>query len=498
MKQIKVIDLFAGPGGLGEGFSSLKIKGKHPFKVAVSVEKEASAHATLTLRAFVREFPGRKPPSDYYKYLRGDISLDELYAAYPDEYKAARNETLGGPRELGKDNRLIHAAIKEAIANTKNWVLIGGPPCQAYSLVGRSRNKGKSDYKPEKDARHFLYEEYLEILRKYKPPVFVMENVKGILSSKVKNAHIFEQILQDLKKAGYRIYSFAQAPRKYEDADPGYEPKDFVIRAEDYGIPQTRHRVILLGVRSDIHIDAKDIVLQTSAQVGLKKVIGTLPKLRSGLSKGVDSDELWASVVRERKQWLLRQIDDPKIKREIRKCLQSKSSAGLDRGDRYITAAGTLKGVPADLARFYRDNRLGGVINHESRSHIDLDLARYLYAAAFARTYGKSARLSDFPAKLKPKHANRDSGKFVDRFKVQTASTPASTVTSHISKDGHYFIHYDPEQCRSLTVREAARAQTFPDNYFFEGNRTQQYVQVGNAVPPFLAMSIAKSVHQLL
>ena len=153
---------------------------------------------------------------------------------------------------------------------------------------------------------------------------------------------------------------------------------------------------------------------------------------------------------------------------------------------------------------FYRsyDPLLGGVCNHQTRGHIRKDLYRYLFAAVFAQKEGRSPLLEDFPKTLLPKHENvadaLEETKFNDRFRVQVAGRPSTTVVSHISKDGHYFIHYDPLQCRSLTVREAARLQTFPDNYRFEGHRTEQYKQVGNAVPPLLARQIAEIVAGIL
>ena len=132
---------------------------------------------------------------------------------------------------------------------------------------------------------------------------------------------------------------------------------------------------------------------------------------------------------------------------------------------------------------------------------MESDLQRYLWCSAYAKVKGKSPRINDFPDNLLPEHKNIIKGRqinFPDRFKVQLADRPSKTITSHISKDGHYYIHYDPIQCRSLTVREAARIQTFPDNYFFEGNRTQQYHQIGNAVPPLLARKLAGIVFKIM
>jgi DNA (cytosine-5)-methyltransferase 1 len=512
--QVKIIDLFAGPGGLGEGFSAFKDNnGNHPFSIAVSVEKEASAHKTLQLRSFFRKFPEGKAPEEYYQYVLGKISRKQLFDTYPEQAEAACEETLHGPKALGLHNEYIYKQIKKTLTNNTDYkVVIGGPPCQAYSLVGRARNMGIVGYDPKNDHRHFLYKEYLNILDLVKPEVFVMENVKGILSSTVDGELIFPKILEDLKCPGkalgkgsshsYRIYSFVKEAQN--PLDPEYEnSSDFVIKAEEYGIPQARHRVILLGVRSDIK--KIPVQIQNAEQINIDKVIGDLPVLRSGLSKGGDSDAKWRKIVTEIVKDMPRKLRKEKYRalaEKIKFYPRTKIEAD-DRGGQSISVNwSVVKSMPRNLKGWYRDLRLRHVLNHETRGHIVKDLERYYFCASFA--YANSNRDNpnpkshEFPKFLAPNHKNWKSGKFSDRFRVQAKGKYATTITSHISKDGHYFIHYDPLQCRSLTVREAARIQTFPDNYFFEGNRTQQYVQVGNAVPPLLANKLSKIVYDLL
>ena len=161
MNPVPVIDMFAGPGGLGEGFSSLSENNIPRFKIVLSIEKEPNAHSTLELRSFFRQFPRNEVPLDYYRFLRQEISREALFNNFPVEAAKAQFEaklaTLGGT-----DAAQVDEWINEALpGDSKEWVLIGGLPCQAYSLAGRSRNKGIIGYEPSKDTRHYLYREYL-------------------------------------------------------------------------------------------------------------------------------------------------------------------------------------------------------------------------------------------------------------------------------------------------------------------------------------------------
>lgn len=504
-KEALVIDLFAGPGGLGEGFSSVKDNsGNTFFKIGISVEKEASAHKTLTTRAFYRKIKGFADGlARYNEYLSGVISRQQLFHLFPEQAEEAAVETLYSPKALGEDNEAIHKRITELVKAYGDHpkIVIGGPPCQAYSLAGRSRNAGIKDYIAEKDHRNFLYKEYLKVLSIARPDVFVMENVRGILSAKIDGKIMFPRILKDLRAPGrvtkiatprYKIFSLVVNAN--DPTNPAYDdPNDFLIKSENYGIPQARHRVILLGVRADIE-KVPEILTPFEYRPTVEQVLADLPKLRSGFSKRKDNTTDWGSIVSK---------NATQVKRLLK--VQFKQAKNLDiKPLKNLSRSATLPvklpiQIPEHLIEWYQAVETPCVLNHETRGHMESDLLRYAYSAAFTQLSGGiSPKARDFPNDLAPDHENWNSGAHADRFRTQAANKYSTTVTSHISKDGHYFIHYDPKQCRSLTVREAARLQTFPDNYLFEGNRTQQYVQVGNAVPPFLAQQIGEIVRKLL
>lgn len=500
--SIPIIDLFAGPGGLGEGFASLRGHKQQPFfEIGLSIEKTEVAHRTLMLRAAFRRLRGTKDVRHYYSYIRGEIDeaafrrIPAVASAF--EHAAREARCL----ELGKsDETNIDAEIRSALNGQETWVLIGGPPCQAYSLAGRSRRANDKEF--HKDEKHFLYKEYLRIIQVHKPTIFVMENVKGLLSSKHSGNPMFEKIITDLSSPAdgleYEIRSFT----KRGDSD-SLEPGDYLIHSERYGIPQSRHRVILLGVRKGQGVPQHQLLEPVSRPVTVRQAIEDLPRIRSRLSRG-ESLEAWRKAVQAAptyvKGW---RAENESVMIESMRAFAAAATSSST-GGTFIPKEYRRPKKPTELQQWLHDRSLGGVCQHEARAHMASDLARYLFSATFAHSQGYSPRLDVFPPKLLPDHLNvqfwseAEAIPFKDRFRVQCRNEPATTVVAHIAKDGHYYIHYDPSQCRSLTVREAARLQTFPDNYFFAGNRTEQYTQVGNAVPPLLAYKLAKIVRSVL
>ncbi len=501
-----VVDVFAGPGGLGEGLASFHDeRGKSRFESVVSIERDEFSHRTLHLRHFLRTFPDGEFPDEYYQYLRGNISSDELFSSFPKAKKKADNSALRislGPENHNKVRRLID----QKISKRKKWALVGGPPCQAYSLVGRSRMMSDPEF--EKDIRHFLFKEYLKIIIDHRPPVFVMENVKGLLSARVDGELVINMIVSDLSNPkaalgnksnglGYKLYSLS------EDEIPGKEvdPRLFLTRSEQYGIPQRRHRMFIVGVRTEINVRPGRLRRQKSPT--LKQTIGNLPPIRSGLSRGRDDIERWRREIAQLAELNIKsELSANKFAAQLARQIETNikpGSASLERRSTRYPGKGRCR---HEAVQGLIDDRLSVLTGHEARGHMPSDLRRYMFATTFSQVTNTTPKLSDFPSCLLPNHSNVELGRtgkmFSDRFRVQLPDQPATTITSHISKDGHYFIHYDPMQCRSLSVREAARLQTFPDNYKFEGPRTSQYHQVGNAIPPFLARQIAEIISEVL
>jgi len=512
--QYKIVDLFAGPGGLSEGFASFRDpSGSNPFKIGLSIEKEALAFETLRLRSFLRHF-GSRFPREYYDFLNSGGEEPNWEVIYPKQWRAACSEVLNV--ELGSPaaDALLAPRLKQFAAMAgSDCIVIGGPPCQAYSLVGRARNRGVRGYRAGADNRHFLYREYIRVLRLLRPAVFVMENVEGMLSSSVDGERIFETVLNDLRKVGgkdgYTLTCLVPTANKHAELALPRDQRSFLVQSEKFGIPQTRHRIIIVGVRGDIAKRRLENILECDRHEKREwqrppttgQALAGLPRLRSGLSSN-DSDVEWVETMNRSFDTLIKigrshpELSDiGQRARELQKKF-AKQCAYLRRSSRQKPKAPRI--ADRALTRWIADPRLETTPNSFARAHMAADLPRYLFVSIYGQVRGESPKSRHFPKELFPAHRSWKEGVFADRFSVQLKSRPSRTVTSHIAKDGHYFIHPDPIQCRSLTVREAARLQTFPDNYFFKGGRTSQYVQVGNAVPPYLALKIAEVTFRLL
>lgn len=516
--MIPMIDLFAGPGGLNEGFSQLRDgRDNRVFESVGSFECAPDACQTLALRA------------DYRRMLdAGDersLSHYDTYTKESDSFTYERWQSFAPPsltNETGTTIRQVRLGptaraleddfIRDQLSKyEESPVVIGGPPCQAYSLAGRSRRAHDTAFAT--DEKHRLYEEYLHFIRETRPSVFVMENVQGLLSAPqvrinseterqefTKGELILSRILEDLKNPvqGLSYTLHPLTPPRHPDS---LQPKDFIIDMSLFGVPQARRRVIIVGIRSDIlpanyaNLRSELRLQPVSEKLTVYDAIHDLPPLRSGISRELeDSWSNWADLRSKGREiyQVTTHSELPKPKQIIRR-------SEATRGGTFLPAS--VSEIPFKGQLYSRD--VGGYLQHQTRAHMPKDLLRYAYYASYALTYDRNLTISELPSELIPDHKNLKTvvGKnvpFADRFRVQRYDHPSSTVTSHISKDGHAYIHPDPDQMRSLTVREAARLQSFPDDFIFCGNRTQQYHQVGNAVPPLIAYQIAQIVSRLL
>ena len=393
-KKYTFIDLFAGCGGLSEGFYRKR------FEALAHVEIDKYACETLRRRMM------------YYGYADADKKVIE--------------------HDITADD--IIDRINEAIGKKQVDIIIGGPPCQAYSTAGRVRDsKGM-----EKDPRNFLFESYVKILEYYQPKFFVFENVTGLFTAKVNGESIFKKVLNALGKM-------------YEVLD---DPDILLHNSADYGVPQIRKRVIIMGVRRDID------------QVSVR--------------------DLYNSVIKT--HW---SPDTPEGERRGR--------------SKYITVEQAIGDLPAvepgndasmEAFNYPCNNtflkRIGkpGVhplMDHIARNHNSVDRERFTYMIRNHWTFGQLRRTM-------PQYEHEHARVFDNSYVVQWWDLPSKTIIAHIHKDGFQFIHPDEAQARTLTVREAARIQSFPDDFEFAGSRGEKYKQIGNAVPPLFAEALAKAI----
>lgn len=405
-RKYTYIDLFAGTSALSEGFL------RCGFLPVAHVEMNSDACLTIKTRLAYHYLKNSNKYCEYLRYLKREISRDELYKLVPDDIistvinKEITNETIG----------TIFNSIDSVLRRgrrTKVDFIVGGPPCQAFSMLNR-HNAHIAD-----DKRCLLYLQYGKFLEKYKPMGFVFENVLGLLSSKRNH---FENIKAHFRGLGYKVHYV-------------------VLNASDFGVMQNRQRVIIFGWRKS-------------------------------------SDHGCPSVEKIRNIWNCKDIftDLPLIR------------AG--------ESATEYKSAPTDYLRLFGLRKDSDILTlHTARPLNPVDAKKYLMAVQMWLNDGVRVKNSDFPEEIRTIH---NTTSFLDRFKVVDLSGKSHTVIAHISKDGHYYIYPSIDTIRSISIREAARIQSFPDDFFFEGSRSSIFKQIGNAVPPLMAYSIAKAISKIL
>lgn len=391
------IDLFAGCGGLSEGFY------KQNFRALAHVENDHYSCESLRIRM------------KHYGYSEKNINVIEKDIT---------------------DKDIIHK-IKNELKGSKIDVILGGPPCQSFSSLGRAKDANSM----KNDPRNYLFENYEKILNYFTPSIFLFENVTGLLTAKFNNKKVVNVIKNKLGK-------------KYNILD---DTNRIVLNSCEYGVPQIRKRVFLIGVRNDINYDVNEIFKNIIKShylpfsdnsekknkkkfVSVKEAISDLPIIKPGQGK----------IVCKFKS---------KIKNEYLKKIR-----------------------PSNLKELF---------DHVSRSHNKLDKIRFKEMSKNEWTYAELLE-------NKPYLNHKKQRVFKNSYVVQFWNQPSRTIISHLYKDGNQFIHPDYKQERTLTVREAARLQSFPDNFYFAGPRTEQYKQIGNAVPPIMSEKIAISIKKAL
>lgn len=407
--KLNFIDLFSGAGGLSEGFI------KAGFNPIAHVEINKKACDTLETRLVYHKLKSENKIRNYYDYISEKMTREEFLKEFSNS--EISNSVINTP--IGGDNNKVIFNKIDTLLNKKQVdLIVGGPPCQAYSLVGRNRDKDGM----RNDSRNFLYKEYAKFLKKYTPKVFVFENVMGLITA--EDGKYFKNMQSYFKRLGYEL--------------------DYTIqKSEHFGVLQKRRRIILIGWQKGTEFNYPEFD-KINEEFTVSQILSDLKKLKPGELNNITK---YANPTTEY------------------------------------------------LEKFEIRNGVDFVTQHVARPHIKRDLK--IYKIAINKWLKKSERLkyADLPTELKT-HRNEKS--FVDRYKVVDINGLSHTMVAHIAKDGHHYIYPDTKQIRSLSVREAARIQSFPDNFFFEGGRTAAFRQIGNAVPPLMANEIANKIKEQL
>jgi DNA (cytosine-5)-methyltransferase 1 len=411
MKSINYIDLFAGAGGLSEGFINAG------FRPIAHIEMNKDACDTLKTRLAYHWLKSNNQIKEYNSYLlASDRKKENLWKKIP---TSVINSVINN--EISKATLSdIFKKTDDLLNGKKVDLIIGGPPCQAYSVVGRARKDMKND------PRNYLYKHYIKFLVKYNPKMFVFENVPGILSA--RNGHYLDQIFSAIRDVGYELSI----------------PSENFLNAKDFGVLQDRKRVIIIGWRRDLNLEYPKFEKISHGFEVMTDLFSDLQPIKSGQGT-IDAIEYSGPSTKYLKQTNIRN------------------------GLRYVT-------------------------QHIARPNNDNDLEIYKIACDYWNQ-GYRLKYTDLPSRL-IKHSNLKT--FLNRFQVVNGKGLSHTVVAHIAMDGHYYIHPDKKQNRSISIREAARIQSFPDDYFFEGSRTAAFKQIGNAVPPLMAQKIAEKIREMM
>lgn len=405
---MNVIDLFAGAGGLSEGFR------QENFNILAHVEMDKNACNTLRTREAYYYLKENNNLDLYKKYLLMEINREDLYEQIPKEILDKVIES-----EISSDTiNDIFADIDKIIGEKQVDLIIGGPPCQAYSTAGISRDPNRM----KNDPRNYLYLYYIDFLKRYKPNYFIFENVRGILTA--KKGEVFEGLKSNLEKAGYLM---------------DYE----ILNSRDFGVAQSRERVIIIGWKNDLNFKYPEFTTYVSPPT-INELFNDLPKMNAGES---------------------------------------------------IHGTGKYVEKVNDSLRGIRKDDWDILTYHIARPNNENDLKIYELVVNTWNKEKKMLKYNELPVNL---ITHKNSKSFLDRYKIVRGDSQSHTVVAHISKDGHYYIHPDIEQNRSISVREAARIQSFPDDFYFEESRTAAFQQIGNAVPPLMAKIIAKKLKEAL